>query len=355
MESPVLYLRREMRVRFGRRRTLSRRRRPGADLSHPRRRSRAAAHVAEVGVASARRRRRPARRRRTMDHQRRHCRRASARARDRRHRAAARRRHRHALHAGRRRLWRSAHARSRRGAPRRARWASCRSPPRRREYGVRLDPAILSKSSNSCADAHRIQSLPGESNDHAAQAVRNLSCCGARGRRERSAPPTIRRQPIHIVVPWTAGGFTDVFGRIMAEKLTKSARPAGDRRQQAGRERRHRQRVREPRRARRLHAAAHDQRRAGVERRHGRGARRTIRAANPKPTYDPMSDFTQVSLMGTQPVLLAVGSHVPAQDARRVRRDGQGEAGRRHRTARRAKAARSTWRWRCSARRPASR
>ena len=30
-------------------------------------------------------------------------------------------------------------------------------------------------------------------------------------------------QPIKLVVPWAAGGFTDVFGRIMAEKLTKLA------------------------------------------------------------------------------------------------------------------------------------
>ena len=29
-------------------------------------------------------------------------------------------------------------------------------------------------------------------------------------------------QPIKIVVPWAAGGFTDVFGRIIADKLTKS-------------------------------------------------------------------------------------------------------------------------------------
>ncbi len=36
-------------------------------------------------------------------------------------------------------------------------------------------------------------------------------------------------------------------------------------------------------------------------------------AANPKPTYDPVNDFTQIVLMGTQPVLLWVGNSVPAR------------------------------------------
>jgi len=38
------------------------------------------------------------------------------------------------------------------------------------------------------------------------------------------------------------------------------------------------------------------------------------RAANQAPTYDPVKDFTQVVLMGTQPVLLAVGADVPAKN-----------------------------------------
>ena len=29
-------------------------------------------------------------------------------------------------------------------------------------------------------------------------------------------------QPIKLIVPWAPGGFTDVFGRIVADKLTKS-------------------------------------------------------------------------------------------------------------------------------------
>jgi tripartite-type tricarboxylate transporter receptor subunit TctC len=36
-------------------------------------------------------------------------------------------------------------------------------------------------------------------------------------------------------------------------------------------------------------------------------------ANNQKPGYDPLNDFTHITLMGTQPVLLLVGSQVPAK------------------------------------------
>jgi tripartite-type tricarboxylate transporter receptor subunit TctC len=118
-------------------------------------------------------------------------------------------------------------------------------------------------------------------------------------------------QPIRIVVPWAAGGFTDVFGRIIAEKLTKS-----------------------------LGQPVIVENKPGAS--GGIGSEFVARAApdgytlllhtsdtlvwsvsmadayasdpvtNQKPAYDPLRDFTHITLMGTQPVLFLVGSHVPA-------------------------------------------
>ena len=120
-------------------------------------------------------------------------------------------------------------------------------------------------------------------------------------------------QPIHLVVPWTAGGFTDVFGRLMAEKLSKSlgqpvvvdnkpgasggigsefvSRAAPD--------------------GYTLLLTTSD---ALVWNVGLAEAYAADRAANQAPTYDPNKDFTQVVLMGTQPVLLAVGADVPAKN-----------------------------------------
>src|SRR6185295_11422373 len=110
-------------------------------------------------------------------------------------------------------------------------------------------------------------------------------------------------QPIHLVVPWTAGGFTDVFGRVISDKLTKSlgqpvivdnkpgasggigsefvSRAAPD--------------------GYTLLLTTSD---ALVWNVNVAEAHAHDRAANPPPTYDPTKDFTQIVLMGTQPVLL---------------------------------------------------
>ncbi len=120
-------------------------------------------------------------------------------------------------------------------------------------------------------------------------------------------------QPIHLVVPWTAGGFTDVFGRLIAEKLTRSlgqpvivdnkpgasggigsefvSRAAPD--------------------GYTLLLTTSD---ALVWNVNVAEAYASNRAANQAPTYDAIKDFTQVVLMGTQPVLLAVGGDVPAKN-----------------------------------------
>jgi tripartite-type tricarboxylate transporter receptor subunit TctC len=118
-------------------------------------------------------------------------------------------------------------------------------------------------------------------------------------------------QPIKIVVPWAPGGFTDVFGRIIADKLTKSlgqpvivenkpgasggigtefvARAAPDGYTLI------------------LHTSDTLVWNVGMA-----DAYASDPATNQKPGYDPLRDLTHVTLMGTQPVLFLVGSHVPA-------------------------------------------
>lgn len=112
-------------------------------------------------------------------------------------------------------------------------------------------------------------------------------------------------RPIRLVVPWAAGGFTDTLGRLLADKMAKSTGQP-----------------------------------VIVENRPGAsgsiGSEHVSRAApdgytlllntsdafvyainttvNPTPSYNPLKDFTQISLIATQPVYLAVGSKVPAQN-----------------------------------------
>ena len=120
------------------------------------------------------------------------------------------------------------------------------------------------------------------------------------------------RQPVHLVVPWAAGGFTDVLGRMIAEKLTKSlGQPViVDNRPGASGGIGSEYVSRAAADGHTLLLTTSDALVWNVNLAH---AHATAPAANPKPGYDPLQDFTQVTLMGTQPVLLMVGSHVPAR------------------------------------------
>ena len=73
-------------------------------------------------------------------------------------------------------------------------------------------------------------------------------------------------QQVKIVVPYIPGGATDTAGRVVAEKMTLAARPAGDRRESRRRQHHHRHGAGRQVQARRPHLAArHDD--AGDQRR----------------------------------------------------------------------------------------
>lgn len=104
-------------------------------------------------------------------------------------------------------------------------------------------------------------------------------------------------RPIRIVVPWAAGGFTDVFGRLLAEKMTKSMgqtvlvdnRPGAS--GAIG--------------AKQVAQSAPDGYTLLLN-----TSDSTVKLMQDK-SPDPARDFTPVALLGTQPVVLAVGKHVP--------------------------------------------
>ena len=119
-------------------------------------------------------------------------------------------------------------------------------------------------------------------------------------------------QPIKIVVPWAAGGFTDVFGRLIAEKMTKSMgqpvivenKPGAS----GGIGSEYVSRAAPDGYTLLLHTSDTLVWNVGMV-----DAAASDPGSNPKPGYDPLRDLSHVTLMGTQPVLLLVGSQVPAK------------------------------------------
>lgn len=110
---------------------------------------------------------------------------------------------------------------------------------------------------------------------------------------------------IRIVVPWAPGGFTDSFGRMLAEKMSKSLDTSVIVENRPG--------------------ASGSIGASYVSRSNPDGYTLLLATSdalvyaintnvNPQPTYNPANDFDQISLMATQPVFLASGKDVPAQN-----------------------------------------
>lgn len=120
-------------------------------------------------------------------------------------------------------------------------------------------------------------------------------------------------EPVRIVVPWAPGGFTDVFGRMVAEKMTKDlGQPViVENKPGASGTMGSEQVSRAPANGYTLLLTTSD---ALVGNLNAADAHQVNPAANAKPGYDAVRDFTQITLMGTQPVLLAVGNDVPARN-----------------------------------------
>ena len=64
--------------------------------------------------------------------------------------------------------------------------------------------------------------------------------CAALASQRQVLPRTIRRAPVTIIVPFAAGGGTDILARMVAQKLEQTARQDIRDREQAGRRQHHR-------------------------------------------------------------------------------------------------------------------
>ncbi|MGE0800096.1 MAG: Bug family tripartite tricarboxylate transporter substrate binding protein [Lautropia sp.] len=102
---------------------------------------------------------------------------------------------------------------------------------------------------------------------------------------------------IRIVVPWAAGGFTDVLARLIADKMTKSMGQTVivDNRPGASGAIGSKMVAQSPPDGYTLLLNTSDA---------------TVKLLQDK-TPDPAADFAPISLIGTQPVVVAVGKHVP--------------------------------------------
>lgn len=106
-------------------------------------------------------------------------------------------------------------------------------------------------------------------------------------------------QPVRIVVPWAPGGFTDRLGRMLADKMTKS--------------------LGQPVLVDNRPGASGAIGSEAVARAAPDGyllllstSDSTVKLIQDR-KVDPIGDFTQVSLLASQPVYLAVGANMPAK------------------------------------------
>ena len=129
---------------------------------------------------------------------------------------------------------------------------------------------------------------------------------------------TYPSKPIHIVVPFSPGGITDVLGRALGAAADRGLRPAGGDREQAGRRRPGRHRLRRQGRARRPHAAG-DRR---------RDLRHQSAHLQPSCPIDPVNDFAPITGLGISPQALVVNPSVPVRTFAELIALAKQEAGR---------------------------
>ncbi len=120
------------------------------------------------------------------------------------------------------------------------------------------------------------------------------------GGRRRPIPT----KPVRLIVPFAPGGTTDIVARIVAERMSGRARPAG-----AGREQGRRRRL--DRRHSRWSRPAPDGYMLGMATVSTTAANPAI---NPKIGYNPITDFTPIINIAATPNVIAVHPSFPAKD-----------------------------------------
>ena len=140
----------------------------------------------------------------------------------------------------------------------------------------------------------------------------------ARGRalrlRRARAAQTYPAKPVRIIVPFAPGGV-DVTARLIADRLTRGARPAVHCREPSRRRRLGRRQGGRELRARRPHAAVQHARPGGGQPGDQQNA-----------GYDAVKSFAPVAIVSQSPLMLVIHPSVPAKTVQRARGLCQGQS-----------------------------